>query len=346
MLYEIENEQLLPRDWGDYEYKKDIPVFCMVDAERFWTVAEVFFLPDEIRNCFGGVISNFRSELQVIQGYLVGNITLIDVKNMNDTRMQMGLVMGPNMLLLIRTVDLDQKMKYCMKQVINKYMQAHQCANIDELDATEVNRPYDTTLGSMLYSFLYSFLNYGYESIEQMEMQMVDLEQEMLENRLEDSLNREIFRMKKCIFVWNRFYEQMVDVGQKIAEWNVEFGMKISQKEKSKIELDCNCDQHLCNHFIDKAKRLCEETKGLKEELMHLRETLDATLEYNLNRIMKVFTAVTTICFPLSLIAGWYGMNFSHMPELDWKYGYMYVWVLGISVVGGCIWYFRKKKWF
>ncbi len=93
-------------------------------------------------------------------------------------------------------------------------------------------------------------------------------------------------------------------------------------------------------------RRLTEEIQFLYEELVHIREALDAALSYEQNRIMKVFTTVTTIFMPLSLIAGWYGMNFAWMPELDWPYGYLFVVVLSVLVILVCIWFFKKKKLF
>ena len=69
-----------------------------------------------------------------------------------------------------------------------------------------------------------------------------------------------------------------------------------------------------------------------------------AALDYNANSIMKVFTVVTTIFMPLTLIVGWYGMNFHFMPELTWEYGYIGVIVLSVTVVIASIVFFKKKK--
>ena len=98
--------------------------------------------------------------------------------------------------------------------------------------------------------------------------------------------------------------------------------------------------------YENKLKRLSEETQFLYEELVHIREALDAALSYEQNRIMKVFTTVTTVFMPLSLIAGWYGMNFTGMPELGWKYGYAFAGALSVLVILVCIWFFKKKKLF
>ena len=83
-----------------------------------------------------------------------------------------------------------------------------------------------------------------------------------------------------------------------------------------------------------------------------LREMVSASLDiylssisYRLNAVMKVLTIITTIFMPLSFIVGIYGMNFEHMPELQWKWGYPAV--LGVMAVvgGGMLLAFRKKGW-
>jgi magnesium transporter len=76
--------------------------------------------------------------------------------------------------------------------------------------------------------------------------------------------------------------------------------------------------------------------------------TLDIYLSAQSNRmnqIMKQLTAVATIFMPLTLISGIYGMNFRHMPELEWPFGYFAV--LGIMglIALGMTWYFRRRDW-
>ena len=58
---------------------------------------------------------------------------------------------------------------------------------------------------------------------------------------------------------------------------------------------------------------------------------------------MKFFTVVTSIFAPLTLITGWYGMNLK-LPEFGWRFGYIYVSVLSLSVVLGLIYVFKKKR--
>ena len=64
-----------------------------------------------------------------------------------------------------------------------------------------------------------------------------------------------------------------------------------------------------------------------------------------LNEVMKVLTVIATIFIPLTTIASIYGMNFKHMPELEWRYGY--AWALGLMCASalGMISYFRRRGW-
>ena len=62
--------------------------------------------------------------------------------------------------------------------------------------------------------------------------------------------------------------------------------------------------------------------------------------------ISIVLLLITTIFFPLTIIGGWYGMNFQAMPEFGWKYGYIYVIILSVIVVTALLIIGKKKKWF
>ena len=60
---------------------------------------------------------------------------------------------------------------------------------------------------------------------------------------------------------------------------------------------------------------------------------------------MTVLTVVTTIFMPLTLIVGWYGMNFRYMPELESAWGYPVVILVSALILIGSLLYFKKKKW-
>jgi magnesium transporter len=83
-----------------------------------------------------------------------------------------------------------------------------------------------------------------------------------------------------------------------------------------------------------------------------LREMVSASLDiylssvsYRLNTVMRVLTVITTIFMPLSFIASIYGMNFEHMPELKWEWGYPLILGLMGLVAAGMLLGFRQRKW-
>ena len=63
------------------------------------------------------------------------------------------------------------------------------------------------------------------------------------------------------------------------------------------------------------------------------------------NEVMKFLTVVGTIFIPLTFLVGVYGMNFKHMPELEWYNGYYALWIFMILITVGMIAYFKKKRW-
>ena len=93
-----------------------------------------------------------------------------------------------------------------------------------------------------------------------------------------------------------------------------------------------------------RTERRFQNVLNLREYVTQVRESYEAEVDISLNTTMKIFTVVTTIFLPLTLIAGWYGMNFPNMPEFGWKYAYPAVIIVSILVIILEIIYFKKKK--
>ena len=95
------------------------------------------------------------------------------------------------------------------------------------------------------------------------------------------------------------------------------------------------------DHFA----RVTELVDSYRELVSSLLEAQFSMQSNRMNEIMKRLTIISTIMLPLSLIAGIYGMNFEHMPELHWQYGYPYALGLMVAVASAIIVYFVKKRW-
>lgn len=99
--------------------------------------------------------------------------------------------------------------------------------------------------------------------------------------------------------------------------------------------------------------RLHQKCLELLEQIDYDLNSLDSASHFHfsaqsqrMNEIMKTLTVVSVIFMPLTFIVGVYGMNFDHMPELRWYYGYFEVLALMFVLVIGMLAYFKKKKWF
>ncbi|MBQ5556289.1 MAG: magnesium transporter, partial [Erysipelotrichaceae bacterium] len=78
---------------------------------------------------------------------------------------------------------------------------------------------------------------------------------------------------------------------------------------------------------------------------IQLRDLYSQQIDIRMNRVMTILTVLSTIFMPLTLIAGWYGMNFHYMPEFSYRYSYPILIVVCIIIVGSMLYYFKKKKW-
>lgn len=96
------------------------------------------------------------------------------------------------------------------------------------------------------------------------------------------------------------------------------------------------------DHLV-RIQDLCESIRDIVSSALDIY--LNST-SLRLNEIMKALTIVSTIFLPLSFVAGVYGMNFEHMPELSWLWGYGMVWLIFIAIFTGMIAFFKKHGWF
>lgn len=97
--------------------------------------------------------------------------------------------------------------------------------------------------------------------------------------------------------------------------------------------------------LIKDINSLFEHIRFSFERLEYMQDTFLGLVNIQQNKIIKIFTIVSVIFMPPTLIASIYGMNFKTMPELDWRYGYGFSIGLMILCVVGILWFFRHKKW-
>lgn len=139
---------------------------------------------------------------------------------------------------------------------------------------------------------------------------------------------RLIMRIRKELLTLRGYYDQLMDMGKELEENENGFFAKKRLKYFGII--------------ADRADRLMGRTAHLLEYAKQVQDAYQAQVDAQQNRNMQFLTVISTIFFPLTLITGWYGMNFENMPELE--EGYPGVIMLSLVVIAGCIYIFKKKK--
>ncbi|MEX2235688.1 MAG: magnesium/cobalt transporter CorA [Cyclobacteriaceae bacterium] len=90
---------------------------------------------------------------------------------------------------------------------------------------------------------------------------------------------------------------------------------------------------------------LLQHSQFSSQRLEYLQNTFLGLVNIEQNQVIKIFTVVTVIFMPPTLIASIYGMNFTFMPEIGWVSGYPIALALMIASSMIFLWYFRRKKW-
>lgn len=107
-------------------------------------------------------------------------------------------------------------------------------------------------------------------------------------------------------------------------------------------------DDQLQKYFSDiyeNAVKISETFETYRDLMGNLREAYQSSIANRANEIMRVFTAITTIFMPLTVITGIYGMNFDNIPEIHTEYGYYGVIAVMVTLGCGMLVIFRKKEW-
>jgi magnesium transporter len=95
----------------------------------------------------------------------------------------------------------------------------------------------------------------------------------------------------------------------------------------------------------DHTMRVIDTIESYREMAATMVEMYMSSVSNRLNDVMRVLTVIATVFIPLTFVVGVYGMNFTHMPELAWRWGYPVVWVVMVGITAFLLVAFRKRGW-
>ncbi len=185
-------------------------------------------------------------------------------------------------------------------------------------------------LARFLYDFLEEMVAGDMDLLDHYESRLDVIEEAILQDN-GDTLVTKVNDIRSQLLIFFRHYNQLIDLGEELEE-----------NENNFFDAEGIRYFHM---YTSRIMRLLDIVNALREYTTQVRDLYHSQLDIRMNRIMTVLTVVTAIFMPLTLIVGWYGMNFKYMPELDkpWAYPLLFLVSLLILLIG--LWYFRKKKW-
>ena len=185
-------------------------------------------------------------------------------------------------------------------------------------------------LNKILYLFFEKMTILPTDFLDDFEEKTYELETTLIES-IDADYVQDIILLRKDLFSLKKHYEQLLDILD-----------DLQQNENSFMDEDT---LKLFKIFDAKVGRHYTNILSLRDYVTQVREAYQAQIDIEQNKIMKIFTVITATFFPLTLIAGWYGMNLK-MPEYGLSLMYPIVIISSLVILALSLMFFKKKKWF
>lgn len=186
------------------------------------------------------------------------------------------------------------------------------------------------SLERFIYDFLEQIVCRDRELLEKYEDELDAIESDILSEK-DDIATERANEIRSEVRNLRVHYEQLLDFAQELEENENDF---FKEDNLRYFRL-----------FLNRMERLRSTAIALGDHAHQITDMYRAQLDVKQNRIMTVLTVITTIFMPLTLIAGWYGMNFKYMPELNYKWSYPVIIGVSVLIVVLSLAWFKKKKW-
>jgi len=119
----------------------------------------------------------------------------------------------------------------------------------------------------------------------------------------------------------------------------------VSRLERGISDLITPATAPFLRDVYDHTIQVAESAETYREMLLAMLDTYLSSVSNRMNEVMKVLTIIATIFIPITFVAGVYGMNFEHMPELAWPWAYPAALGVMAGVAIGMLIFFRRKRW-
>lgn len=278
------------------------------DLEKY---DEILHIPERIYKVFSTELKLLQNSLIVHDKYTFGTINIINVDDIFGQRDLIGVYIEKNRFVIIDIKDEDGSIKRAFNFAVNSGFES-------------------TSPGRFINNFLKNLISSHVAIYETLRGDVESLDNEVLSESLQKETIIKISELNHVLIELYGNYEQLVDFCEVLVENDNEI---LTEKDIKYFKF-----------MENRLNRYSSNIQLLREYAAQVRESYQAQMDINLNRVMKIFTVVATVFLPLTLLVGWYGMNFKNMPELSWEHGYKYVIIFSILITAGCLYFFKKRK--
>jgi magnesium transporter len=190
----------------------------------------------------------------------------------------------------------------------------------------------DFTVGFLLYTVLDELVDGWFDAVDAMDDKVEALEDCIFEgNPAEHDVQQDLFRLRRELLVSRRSVAPLRDV--------------VSALLRREVDWIDETALVLLQDVFDHVLRVSEAIDTQREIMGNAVEAHLAIISNRMNQVMKMMTSWGAILLGATLIAGIYGMNFSHMPELGWSWGYPFaLGLMGLLTLVGWA-FFRRRDW-
>ncbi len=182
----------------------------------------------------------------------------------------------------------------------------------------------------LAYALIDTIVDHYFVVIEKMGEHIELLEEQLLENPTRDLLLR-INGLKREAILIRKSIWPLREV--------------VSTLQRSESPLIKKKTEVFLRDVYDHTVQVVDMVETYRDLLASLTDLYMSSLSQKMNEVMQFLTIVGAIFIPLTFIAGVYGMNFDHMPELHFSYGYPAIMALMLAVGISSLIYFKRKKW-
>lgn len=182
----------------------------------------------------------------------------------------------------------------------------------------------------LAYTLLDVVVDSYFGILEQIEEKIEEVEEELVINPTPETLQR-IHRLKRELILLSKSVWPLREV----------IG-GLQRAESPLIHAPTNI---YLRDVYDHTIQIIEGIETFREMVTGMVDIYLSSMSNKMNEVIKVLTIIATVFIPLTFIAGIYGMNFKYMPELEWRWGYPFVWLVIGMVVILMLLFFKRKKW-